>query len=111
MLAFIALFFPAAAAVWLFEAIAKAEFSVKETLLRFAANALIINFLCILVKKFVFGTGAKPLYTDGDMTPGAAVTYITMALAFGLIITVLQLIFSKKIKITVEEKSDEEETK
>lgn len=107
MLAFISLFFPAAVCVWLFEALAKTEFSLKETVMRFCADALIINFLCLLFKKFIFGTGAAPLCENGDMTPNVAVVYITMSLVFGAIITVVQVIFSKKITVTLEEDSDE----
>ena len=43
------------------------------------------------------------------MTPNVAVVYITMSLVFGAIITIVQVIFSKKITITVEEDSDEAE--
>ena len=107
MLAFISLFFPAAVCVWLFEALAKTEFSLKETVMRFCADALIINFLCLLVKKFIFGTGAAPLCENGDMTPNVAVVYITMSLVFGAIITVVQVIFFLFFTITVEEDSDE----
>lgn len=107
MLAFIALFFPAVVSVWLFESLAKTEFSVKQTIMRFCTNALLINFLCVIVKKFILGAGAEPLYTEIGMVPNVAAVYITMALIFGICIAVIEVVFSKKIILTVEEEPDE----
>ena len=111
MLAFICLFFPAAASVFIFESIAKREFSAKQSLLRFCTNALIINLLCLLVKKFVFFTAAEPLYTGGDMVPNVAVVYIAMAIVFAVIVAFIEALFSKKVTVAAEEETDEEEKK
>lgn len=109
MLAFICLFFPAVTSVWLFESLAKTEFSLKESIMRFCTNALIINLLCITVKKFFFATGENPLCSEGDMVPNVAFVYIIMALFFAICVTIFEVIFSKKIKsVTAEEVSDEE---
>lgn len=109
MLAFIALFFPAVVSVWFFESLAKTEFSLKESIMRFCTNALIINLLCIAVKKFFFATGEFSLYSEGDMVPNVAFVYIIMALFFGACVTLVEVIFSKKIKsVSAEEVSDEE---
>lgn len=111
MVGFICLFFPAAVSVRIFEALAKTEFSVKQTILRFCTNTLIINLLCMLVKKFIFGTAAQPLYTNGDMVPNVAIVYIVMALVAGVGVALVEVMFSKKVKVTVEEKPDEAEEK
>ena len=111
MVGFICLFFPAAVSVWIFEALAKSEFSIKETIFRFCTNTLIINLLCMLVKKFIFGTAAQPLYTNGDMVPNVAIVYIVMALAAGVLVALAEVLFSKKVKVTVEEEPDEAEEK
>ena len=111
MLAFISLFFPGAASVFIFEAGAGKEFSAKQSLLRYGANTLIINLLCLLVKKFVFNTAANPLFEGSDMVPNVAVVYMALALAFGIIIAIIEILFSKKVNITVEESPDEKQEK
>ena len=110
MLAFICLFFPAATSVFIYEAVTKKEYTAKQSILRFCTNALIINLLCMLVKKFVFGTAANPLYA-GDMVPNVAITYIVMALFFAVVIALIEAVFSKKATVSVEEEVNEEEKK
>ncbi|MBR4762522.1 MAG: hypothetical protein IK086_07790, partial [Clostridia bacterium] len=88
--------------------LANKKFSAKESVLRFCTNTLLINFLCVLVKEFVFNTAGNPLLADGDMTPSTAAVYMAMSMIFGLVIALFEVLLSKKVKVAVEETPDEE---
>ena len=109
MIAFICLFFPAAASVWIFEALTKRDSGLKKTVFLFCVNALIINFLCFLMKKFLFGTADAPLYSQQyDMYPTVAVNYILCAAGIAVILAVIESLLVKNLKLSVDKEKDNE---
>ncbi len=109
MIAFICYFFPSVIALWLFESLTKSSLSLKHCIFRFCRNALVINGLCFAAKKFIFKNATSPIYYDNDMTPSVAFNYIIMAVVAAVVITVLEVLISKNVKIAVEGASDEKE--
>ena len=109
MIAFICLFFPAAASVWIFEALTKRNSGLKKTIFLFCTNALIINFLCFLMKKFIFGTADVPLYSlQYDMYPTVAVNYILCAAGVAVVLAVIEALLAKKVKLSIDSENDNE---
>lgn len=110
MLSFICYFFPAVISLRLFEALSKSSLSLKKCIYRFCCNTLLINFLCLAVKKTVFHTANNPMLLDSsDMLPIVALNYMIIAVPFAAVIALAEVLLSKRIKITVEEKADEAE--
>ncbi|MBO4216636.1 MAG: hypothetical protein J5940_01680 [Clostridia bacterium] len=110
MIAFICLFFPAVVSVWIFEALTKRNPGLKKTIFLFCTNALIINFLCFLMKKFIFGTADVPLYAaQYDMYPTVAVNYIICAAGIAVIISVIEALLAKKVRVSIDGKSGNED--
>ena len=112
MIAFICLFFPAVFSVWMFERLTKQNLGFKRIAFRFCINTLIINFFCFLSKKLFFGTAEAPLYTfETDMRPTVAINYIIVAVVTAVILTLFEVLLSKKVKIYVEEEKEQEKDK
>ena len=112
MIAFICFFFPAVVALWLFESLTKANLNMKQCIFRFCGNVLSINFLCFAAKKFVFKTGFEVMYSNVcDITPSAAFNYIVISVFFAVILTVFEVLISKKVKVAVEDVENEKSDK
>ncbi len=107
MLAFICYFFPAIMSVWLFEVITKNDLNLKQFVLRFCTNSLIINFFCVGAKSLILGTGNVPIFDGKDMIPKVAFNYLIMAIAVSIVLIVIESLMFKKVKIAVEEENDE----
>ena len=98
------LFFPAVMATGLFEAVKKTRLSRRQWLCRFCINSLLVNLFCFLVKIYVLGTAASPLYTLGvDVTPHVAANYLIMALPTAVILGFVEVLLSKTVKAEVED--------
>lgn len=108
MIAFICLFFPAILAVWLFETLGKHTLNLKQIIYRYCFYNISINFLCFAIKRFILTTANQPLYYfSSDMIPSTAFNYIVMAVVSALVIVIVEVLFSKKIKLSVEELENE----
>lgn len=111
MIAFICLFFPAVISVWIFELLTKNQLSIKKCIYRFCLNSILINFLCFFIKKVFFNTATYPLYYAPDMLPATAINYLIIAVPLAILIVLSEVLFSKHIKISVEENNDETKEK
>ena len=112
MLAFIVLFLPAVFSLWIYEALTKKELSLKKVIYRYSVNVVLINFLCFLIKCYVFNSGATSLLFDGkNMLPVSGFNYLILALPIAVMLAFLEVVISKKTVITVEENKDEEKTR
>ena len=107
MVALICYFFPSVVGLWLFESLTKISLNLKQCIFRFCGNALSINFFCFATKKLVFKTALEPMYSHTDITPSVAFNYIIMAVFFAVLLTVFEVLISKKVKISVEDVEDE----
>ena len=109
MIAFICLFFPAVFSIYVFEGLAKSDLNLKQLIFRFCTNCLLINLICFAVKKFIFQTADQPFfYISTDMTPSTALNYIIIAMVTAIIISVAEVLLSKKVKFSVEENAIED---
>lgn len=107
MVAFICLIFPPILAVWFYEILTKQSLNPKKWVYRFALNAVAINFVIFMVKKFILKTGMAPMYSaTQDMTPDAAFNFLIMALPIAAVLVAIQVLFSKKAKLTIEEEDE-----
>lgn len=111
MLGFICFFFPAVISVCVFEVLSRRNLRFKNLLYRFCANAIVINFICLLIKRFVLGTIGEPLVVSGDMPPSIALNYIVMAVPISVILVLAEIFLSKKVKFTVKEDENADEEK
>ena len=107
MLAFICYFFPAVVGLWVFETLTKENLSVKHCIYRFCWYTVLSNLCCFILKKIVFRTADAALVTGGDMVPAVALNYLVISLAMVLVFVLCEVLFFRKIKISVEEKEDE----
>ena len=55
----------------------------------------------------MFRTADAALVTGGDMVPAVALNYLVISLAMVLVFVLCEVLFFRKIKISVEEKDDE----
>lgn len=109
MLTFISLFFPSIFAVFIFERISRKRLDAHNFFCLFVVNTLAINLICLLVKRFLLGTASLPLTSGWDMTPSTALNYWIIALPAAICIAFLEVVFSHKVSITVEEISADAE--
>lgn len=106
MVALICLFFPAIVSVWIFEALSKEDLTGKKWGYQFVLNCLLINFACILVLRFLFGN-ASSYVLNGDMHLQHAYNYLILAIPAAVVLSVMEVLLKKNVKITVEDKNDE----
>ncbi len=108
MIAFICLFFPSILGLWLFESLSKQKLTVKQCVYRGCTYALVSNFICFAVKKIVLHTAAASVMVGGDMTPGIAFNYLVIVIPVVVVLVIFEILFSKKITISVEDVKNEE---
>lgn len=109
MLKFICLFFPAVISVFIFDKLQKKPLQLRKIIYLYATNTVIINLLCILIKKLFLGTADNPISAAGmDMIPGVAFNYLIMAVPFAVLISVIETILARNINIKVEENQTDE---
>ena len=108
MIAVICLFFPSVLGLWAYEKLSKRALTGMERLFRFCATVLAVNLVCFAVKRFFLSTAYDSLLSGGDMLPGVALNYLVLAIPATVVIVVVELLFSRKVKIVLEENSDEE---
>ena len=109
MIGFICYFFPAIVAIRIYEIITKDNMSIKQLIYRFCTNAIIINFVCIVAKKFASHTVNTPfMQPGGDFLPETAFLYLLIAVATAVIVAIAEALISKKLGIIIEEAKDEE---
>lgn len=108
MLAFICFFFPAVISVCIFDNLSKNALKVKNLIYRFCTNIVLINLLCLLIKKFILFTIGAPLCQSGDMMPSVALNYMILSLPIAIVLPLVEIFLSKKVKFTVKEDENEE---
>ena len=111
MITFISLFFPAVFTLWLYELLTKTSLRLKNAIMRYCSYVLFINFGCFGIKKFFLHTANSPLLFNGDMLPTVAFNYIVIALGVAMVLLVIEILFSKNIKINIEEEDFEKAQK
>lgn len=107
MIAFICYFFPAILGIWLFEVMSKKEFTKKQYVFRFCGYTLAANFVCFAVKKIILNTAEQMVVTTNDMTPSTAFNYLVIVVPFIVVLVIGELLLCKRVKIAVEESTDE----
>ncbi len=107
MIGFICLFFPAVVSVGMVDAVTRRDFSLKQFIYRFCTNALIINLVCFLIKKFVLGAGKEYLFVSGDAVPDVSIVYIGMALVAAIVLGLIESLLCKKVSVDLEVNKNE----
>ena len=74
----------------------------------FSAGASGFGSACFLLEKFVFGTGAKCVFASGDAILSVSIVYIAVALAFAIVLGLVESLLCKNVSVDLEEDTDEE---
>ena len=109
MIAFISYFFPAIFTLGLYESLTKNSLSWKQVIIKYCSYVMFINLGCFSIKKFFLHTADSPMLYEGDMLPRVAFNYIIMSLCMAVIILFIEILFSKNIKVTIEEECCDKE--
>lgn len=110
MVAFIVLFFPAVASLWIFETLRKEKLTKKDWFYRFTWNTMLINGICFAVKKWILHTAAVALSSfSADMTPDIACNYLIMAIPLSVGIAIVQVFLSRHARVEIESTQTSEE--
>ncbi|MBQ1965682.1 MAG: hypothetical protein II348_03315 [Clostridia bacterium] len=107
MILFLCCVLPSVWGLWMFEAFSKRDLTLKQCIYRGSTYVLISNLLCFAVKKWILQTAANPLTVNGDMSASTALNYLIIVLPVVVVMVVSDLLFSKKVKVSVEDTSDE----
>ena len=109
MIGIICYFFPAVVAIRLYEILTKDNLNLKQFVYRFCTNAIIINLVCIMAKKFASNTVNTPfMQPGGDFLPDTAFKYLLIAMATAVVVALVEALISRKLRIIIEEARNEE---
>ena len=107
MILFLCCVLPSVVGLRIYEAFARCNLTLKQCIYRGSTYVLISNLLCFAVKKWILQTAANPLTVNGDMSASTALNYLIIVLPIVAVMVVTDLLLSKKVKVSVEEISDE----
>lgn len=103
MIDFLCIFFPPVLALGLFELITKKPLTLKRGLFRYCTYGVLINFFSFWITLYAFTVETS--YFLGYMN--AALIYLGISFGVSLILVFGEILLSKKIKISVEDNTDE----
>ncbi len=102
MLLFIALFFPPVISVLMYDKLLKKDINFKSFLYLYCIDNLSVNFICVLIKKFVFKT-ADALLTAETATPSVMFNYLLTAVPIAVAVGAVSVLFERKgVRVTLE---------
>lgn len=102
MLLFIALFFPSVISVLMYDKLLKKDIKIKSFLYLYCIDNLSVNFICALIKKFLFKT-ADALLTAATVTPSVMLNYLLIAVPVAVVVGAVSVLFERKgVRVTVE---------
>lgn len=102
MLLFIALFFPPVISVLMYDKLLKKDIGFKTFLYSYCINNIFVNFICALLKKFLFKT-ADALLTVETVTPSVMFNYLLTAVPVAVAVGAAAVLFERKnIRVTLE---------
>lgn len=105
MVTFIVLFFPAILSLWIWETLHKSSLNLKNFLYLYSLNALLINFGCFAVKRWIRHSGNYPLE---NLTSAEAINYLIPAISLAVVLALAEHFLCKYVRLRIESNSEEE---
>ncbi len=112
MIAFICLFFPALLAVYMFERITQKKLDTRGFIFLYAFMNLLINTCAFLIKVCVLHVDNFLIQGNiTDMNPREMLYYLLIAIPLTIIAAFAVSIYSKHVKVRIEENKENEDEK